>query len=93
MSRPDIRIATIIRTVQGKAYLFTAIYFRTSLIKGCQIYKSINIIKSINGGACIEIKLSLTFFLNFSSTYNFMVYQIPMGYRNGNSYNPNEVSK
>ncbi len=42
MSRPDIRIATITRTVQGKACLFTAIYFRTSLIKGYEIYKSIN---------------------------------------------------
>ena len=55
MSRPDIRIAIITRTVQGKAYLFTAIYFRTSLIKGYQIYKSIYTIKSINGSACIEI--------------------------------------
>lgn len=58
MSRPDIRIAIITRTVQDKAYLFTAIYFRTSLIKGYQIYKSINIIKTINGSACIEIKLA-----------------------------------
>jgi hypothetical protein len=58
MSRPDIRIAIFTRTVQGKAYLFTAIYFRTSLIEGYQIYKSINIIRSINGSACIEIKLA-----------------------------------
>ena len=58
MPRPDIRITIITRTVQGKAYLFTAIYFRTSLIKGYQIYKSINIIKTINGSACIEIKLA-----------------------------------
>jgi len=65
MSRPDIRIAIITRTVQGKAYLFTAIYFRTSPIKGYQIYKSIYTIKSINGSACIEIKLSLTLFFNF----------------------------
>ncbi len=53
MSRPDIRIAIITRTVYGKAYLFTAIYFRTSPIKDYQIYKSINIIKSIDGSACI----------------------------------------
>jgi hypothetical protein len=37
MSRPDIRIAIITTTVKGKAYLFTAIYFRTSPIKCYQI--------------------------------------------------------
>ena len=58
MSRPDITIAIITRTVQAKAYLFRAIYFRTSLIKGYQIYKSITIIRSINGNASIEIKLA-----------------------------------
>jgi len=37
------------------------LYFRTSRIKGYQIYKSINIIKSKNGSACIEIKLAWMF--------------------------------
>jgi hypothetical protein len=58
MSRPDIRIVIITRTIQDKAYLFAAIYSRTSPIKGYQIYISINIIKSINGSACMEIKLA-----------------------------------
>ena len=33
MSRPDIIIVIISRTIDEKTYLFTVVYFRTSLIK------------------------------------------------------------